>query len=95
MAVTGARQTGGQSTITATILDVGEQLTGDGFSVAYEEAGIRLTNLRTGTSELVADGVLDFDGLRLDIQAATPAMTGDVFFIEPSLGAAASRGRYY
>ena len=88
VAVTGTRTNSGQSTITATILDVGE-LTGDGFSVAYEEAGIRLTNLRTGTSELVADGVLDFDGLRLDIQAATPAMTGDVFFIEPSLGAAA------
>lgn len=88
VAVTGTRTNSGQSTITATILDVGE-LTGDGFSVAYEEAGIRLTNLRTGTSELVADGVLDFDGLRLEIQAATPAMTGDVFFIEPSLGAAA------
>lgn len=88
VAVTGTRTNSGQSTITATILDVGE-LTGDGFSVAYEEAGIRLTNLRTGNSELVADGVLDFDGLRLDIQAATPAMTGDVFFIEPSLGAAA------
>ncbi len=88
VAVTGTRTNSGQSTITATILDVGE-LTGDGFSVAYEEAGIRLTNLRTGNSELVADGVLDFDGLRLEIQAATPAMTGDVFFIEPSLGAAA------
>jgi flagellar hook-associated protein 1 FlgK len=85
--VTGTRTNGGQSNVTATITDVG-QLTGEGYSIRYEGDGIRLTNLSTGATELVPEGVLELEGLRLELPPASPEINGDTFFIEPTLGAA-------
>jgi len=85
--VTGTRTNSGQSNVTATITDVG-QLTGEGYSIRYEGDGIRLTNLSTGATELVPEGVLELEGLRLELPPASPEINGDTFFIEPTLGAA-------
>ena len=67
-----------------------QNLTGDGYSLRYEEAGIRLTNLSSGESQIVDAGVLVLPGLSITIPQQADGVVGDVFFIEPTLGAASS-----
>jgi flagellar hook-associated protein 1 FlgK len=87
VSVSGARTNTGLATVTATITDAGA-LNGNGYSIRYENAGIRLTNLSTGTSELVEAGTLQMDGFSIDIPEDAAALRGDEFFVEPTLGAA-------
>ena len=85
--VVGSRTNTGLTTVTATVTDEGA-LISDGYSVRYEGDGIRLTNMRSGTSELVAGGVIDLGGFSVDIPENDPAFLGDTFYIEPTSGAA-------
>jgi flagellar hook-associated protein 1 FlgK len=89
VSVSGARTNTGLATVTATITDAGA-LNGNGYSIRYENAGIRLTNLSTGTSELVEGGTLQMDGFSIDIPEDAAELRGDEFFVEPTLGAAGS-----
>ena len=86
-AVTGSRGNSGLVAVTATITQE-QNLTGDGYSIRYEEAGIRLTNLSSGDSQLVDAGVLELPGLSITIPQQADGFSGDIFFIEPTLGAA-------
>jgi flagellar hook-associated protein 1 FlgK len=89
-AVTGSRDNSGLVAVTANITQE-QNLTGDGYSLRYEEAGIRLTNLSSGDSQLVDAGVLELPGLSITIpQQEADGVVGDMFFIEPTLGAASS-----
>ena len=58
-AVTGSRDNSGLVAVTANITQE-QNLTGDGYSLRYEEAGIRLTNLSSGESQIVEAGVLSY-----------------------------------
>ena len=60
--VTGSRDNSGLLTVTANITQE-QNLTGDGYSIRYEDAGIRLTNLTSGESQIVDAGVLELPGL--------------------------------
>ncbi len=88
-AVTGSRDNSGAVAVTATIAQE-QNLTGDGYSIRYEEAGIRLTNLSSGESQLVDAGVLELPGFRLNIPEQVNGAVGDIFFVEPTLGAGSS-----
>jgi flagellar hook-associated protein 1 FlgK len=89
-AVSGSRDNSGLVAVTANITQE-QNLTGDGYSLRYEEAGIRLTNLSSGDSQLVDAGVLELPGLSITIpQQEADGVVGDMFFIEPTLGAASS-----
>ncbi len=87
--VTGSRNNSGLVVVTATITEE-QNLTGDGYSIRYEEAGIRLTNLSSGDSRFVEAGVLELPGLSINIPEQANDGVGDIFFIEPTLGAASS-----
>jgi len=87
--VTGSRDNSGLVAVTANITQE-QNLTGDGYSLRYEEAGIRLTNLSTGDSQIVDAGVLELPGLSITIPQQDDGVVGDIFFIEPTLGAASS-----
>lgn len=89
--VTGSRDNSGLLTVTANITQE-QNLTGDGYSIRYEGAGIRLTNLSSGKSELVDSGVLELPGLEITIPDQIEGVSGDIFFVEPTLGAASSMG---
>ena len=88
-AVTGSRDNSGLVAVTTTITQE-QNLTGDGYSIRYEEAGIRLTNLSSGDSQFVDAGVLELPGLSMNIPEQADGAVGDIFFIEPTLGAASS-----
>ena len=88
-AVTGSRDNSGLVAVATTITQE-QNLTGDGYSIRYEEAGIRLTNLSSGDSQFVEAGVLELPGLSINIPEQMNGAVGDIFFIEPSLGAASS-----
>jgi flagellar hook-associated protein 1 FlgK len=88
-AVTGSRDNSGLVALTATITQE-QNLTGDGYSIRYEEAGIRLTNLSSGETQMVDAGVLELPGFSIDIPEQVNGAVGDTFFIEPTLGAASS-----
>jgi flagellar hook-associated protein 1 FlgK len=88
-AVTGSRDNSGLVAVTANITQE-QNLTGDGYSLRYEEAGIRLTNLSSGDSQLVDAGVLELPGLSINVPEQADGVVGDMFFIEPTLGAASS-----
>ncbi|MFL2491251.1 MAG: hypothetical protein ACJ0RF_02465 [Luminiphilus sp.] len=83
------RENSGLVAVTADITQE-QNLTGDGYSLRYEEAGIRLTNLSSGDSQLVDAGVLELPGLSITIPQRAEGVVGDIFFIEPTLGAASS-----
>ena len=85
--VVGSRTNTGLVTVTATLTDE-TVLVSDGYSVQYEGDGIRLTNLRSGASELVNGGVIDLGGFSIDVPANDPAFLGDTFYVEPTSGAA-------
>ena len=87
--VTGSRDNSGLVAVTANITQE-QNLTGDGYSLRYEEAGIRLTNLSSGDSQIVDAGVLELPGLSMTIPQQAEGVVGDMFFIEPTLGAASS-----
>ena len=87
--VTGSRDNSGLLTVTANITQE-QNLTGDGYSIRYEDAGIRLTNLSTGESQIVDAGVLELPGISITIPEQMAGAGGDIFFIEPTLGAASS-----
>ena len=89
--VTGSRDNSGSLTVTANITQE-QNLTGDGYSIRYEDAGIRLTNLTSGESQLVDAGVLELPGLTITIPEQIDGVSGDIFFVEPTLGAASSMG---
>jgi len=89
--VTGSRDNSGLLTVTANITQE-QNLTGDGYSIRYEDAGIRLTNLSSGESQLVAAGVLELPGLTITIPDQIDGVSGDIFFVEPTLGTASSMG---
>ena len=89
--VTGSRDNSGLLTVTANITQE-QNLTGDGYSIRYEDAGIRLTNLTSGESQLVDAGVLELPGLTITIPEQIDGVSGDIFFVEPTLGAASSMG---
>jgi len=89
--VTGSRNNSGLLTVTANITQE-QNLTGDGYSIRYENAGIRLTNLSSGESQLVDSGVLELPGLNITIPDQIDGVSGDMFFVEPTLGAASSMG---
>jgi flagellar hook-associated protein 1 FlgK len=89
--VTGSRNNSGLLTVTANITQE-QNLTGDGYSIRYENAGIRLTNLSSGESQLVDSGVLELPGLNITIPDQIDGVSGDIFFVEPTLGAASSMG---
>jgi len=88
-AVTGSRDNSGLVAVTANITQE-QNLAGDGYSLRYEEAGIRLTNLSSGDSQIVDAGVLELPGLSITIPQPADGVVGDMFFIEPTLGAASS-----
>ena len=88
-AVTGSRENSGLVAVTANITQE-QNLTGDGYSLRYEEAEIRLTNLSSGDSQIVDAGVLELPGLSINIPERADGIVGDIFFIEPTLGAASS-----
>jgi flagellar hook-associated protein 1 FlgK len=88
-AVSGSRDNSGLVAVTANITQE-QNLTGDGYSIRYEEAGIRLTNLSSGDSQIVEAGVLELPGLSINIPEQVDGVVGDIFFIEPTLGAASS-----
>ena len=85
--VVGSRTNTGLVTVSATVTDE-TVLVADGYSVQYEGDGIRLTNLRSGASELVNGGVIDLGGFSIDVPANDPALLGDTFYVEPTSGAA-------
>ena len=89
--VTGSRDNSGLLTVTANITQE-QNLTGDGYSIRYEEAGIRLTNRSSGESQIIDAGVLELPGLSVTIPEQVQGVGGDIFFIEPTLGAASSMG---
>jgi flagellar hook-associated protein 1 FlgK len=89
--VTGSRDNSGLLTVTANITQE-QNLTGDGYSIRYEEAGIRLTNRSSGESQIIDAGVLELPGLSVTIPEKVQGVGGDIFFIEPTLGAASSMG---
>ena len=89
--VTGSRDNSGLLTVTANITQE-QNLTGDGYSIRYEDAGIRLTNLSSGESQIVDAGLLELPGLSITIPDQIDGVSGDIFFIEPTLGAASSMG---
>ena len=89
--VTGSRDNSGLLTVTANITQE-QNLTGDGYSIRYENAGIRLTNLSSGESQLVDSGVLELPGLNITIPDQIDGVSGDIFFVEPTLGTASSMG---
>ena len=89
--VTGSRDNSGLLTVTANIIQE-QNLTGDGYSIRYDDAGIRLTNLTSGESQLVDAGVLELPGLTITIPEQIDGVSGDIFFVEPTLGAASSMG---
>ena len=89
--VTGSRGNSGLLTVTANITQE-QNLTGDGYSIRYEDAGIRLTNLSSGESQIVDAGLLELPGLSITIPNQIGGVSGDIFFIEPTLGAASSMG---
>ena len=89
--VTGSRDNSGLLTVTANITQE-QNLTGDGYSIRYEDAGIRLTNLSSGESQIIDAGVLELPGLSVTIPEKVEGVDGDIFFIEPTLGAALSMG---
>ena len=89
--VTGSRDNSGSLTVTANITQE-QNLTGDGYSIRYDDAGIRLTNLTSGESQLVDAGVLELPGLTITIPEQIDGVSGDIFFVEPALGAASSMG---
>ena len=89
--VTGSRDNSGSLTVTANITQE-QNLTGDGYSIRYDDAGIRLTNLTSGESQLVDAGVLELPGLTITIPEQIDGVSGDIFFVEPTLGAASSMG---
>lgn len=89
--VTGSRDNSGLLTVTANITQE-QNLTGDGYSIRYEDAGIRLTNLSSGESQLVDAGVLELPGLTITIPDQIDGVSGDIFFVEPTLGTASSMG---
>ena len=89
--VTGSRDNSGLLTVTANITQE-QNLTGDGYSIRYEDAGIRLTNLSSGESQIVDAGVFELPGLNITIPDQVDGVNGDTFFIEPTLGAASSMG---
>ena len=88
-AVTGSRDNSGLVAVTANVTQE-QNLNGDGYSLRYEEAGIRLTNLSSGDSQLVEAGVLELPGLSINVPEQANGVDGDIFFIEPTLGAASS-----
>ena len=88
-AVTGSRDNSGLVAVTANVTQE-QNLTGEGYSIRYEEGGIRLTNLSSGDSQIVDPGVLELPGLSITIPQQVDGITGDIFFIEPTLGAASS-----
>ena len=89
--VIGSRDNSGLLTVAA-IITQEQNLTGDGYSIRYEEAGIRLTNLSSGESQIVDAGVLELPGLNITIPERVDGVDGDVFFVEPTLAAASSMG---
>ena len=89
--VTGSRDNSGSLTVAANITQE-QNLTGDGYSIRYDDAGIRLTNLTSGESQLVDAGVLELPGLTITIPEQIDGVSGDIFFVEPTLGAASSMG---
>ena len=89
--VTGSRDNSGLLTVTANITQE-QNLTGDGYSIRYEEAGIRLTNRSSGESQIIDAGVLELPGLTITIPEQIDGVSGDIFFVEPTLGAASSMG---
>jgi flagellar hook-associated protein 1 FlgK len=88
-AVTGSRDNSGLVAVTANITQE-QNLNGDGYSLRYEEAGIRLTNLSSGDSQIIEAGVLELPGLSINVPEQVNGVDGDIFFIEPTLGAASS-----
>ena len=88
-AVTGSRDNSGLVAVTANITQE-QNLSGEGYSIRYEEGGIRLTNLSSGDSQIVDAGVLELPGLSITIPQQVDGVAGDIFFIEPTLGAASS-----
>ena len=88
-AVTGSRDNSGLIAVTANVTQE-QNLNGDGYSLRYEEAGIRLTNLSSGDSQIVEAGVLELPGLSINVPEQANGVDGDIFFIEPTLGAASS-----
>jgi flagellar hook-associated protein 1 FlgK len=88
-AVTGSRENSGLIAVTANVIQE-QNLTGDGYSLRYEEAGIRLTNLSSGDSQIVDAGILELPGLSITVPQQADGVAGDIFFIEPTLGAASS-----
>jgi flagellar hook-associated protein 1 FlgK len=89
--VTGSRKNSGLLAVTANITQE-QNLTGDGYSIRYEDAGIRLTNLTSGESQIVDAGVLELPGLNITIPEQVDGASGDIFFVEPTSGAASSMG---
>ena len=89
--VTGSRDNSGLLTVTANITQE-QNLTGDGYSIRYEDAGIRLTNLSSGESQIVDAGLLELPGLSITIPNQIDGVSGVIFLIEPTLGAASSMG---
>jgi flagellar hook-associated protein 1 FlgK len=87
--VTGSRDNSGLVAVGATITQE-QNLTGDGYSIRYEEAGIRVTNLASGDSQIVDAGVLELPGFNVNIPEQAVGAIGDIFFVEPTLGAASS-----
>ena len=88
-AVTGSRDNSGLVAVTANITQE-QNLSGDGYSIRYEEAGIRLTNLSSGETRLVDAGVLELPGFNINVPEQADGVVGDIFFVEPTLGAASS-----
>lgn len=88
-AVTGSRDNSGLVAVTANVTQE-QNLTGDGYSIRYEEAGIRLTNLSSGETRLVEAGVLELPGFNINVPEQADGVVGDIFFVEPTLGAASS-----
>ena len=88
-AVTGSRDNSGLVAVTANVTQE-QNLTGDGYSIRYEEAGIRLTNLSSGETRLVDAGVLELPGFNINVPEQADGVVGDIFFVEPTLGAASS-----
>ena len=89
-AVTGSRDNSGLVAVTANITQE-QNLSGDGYSIRYEEAGIRLTNLSSGETRLVDAGVLELQpGFNINVPEQADGVVGDIFFVEPTLGAASS-----
>ncbi|NCF76436.1 MAG: flagellar hook-associated protein FlgK [Proteobacteria bacterium] len=89
--VIGSKDNSGLLTVAANITQE-QNLTGDGYSIRYEDAGIRLTNLSSGESQIVDAGVLELPGLNITVPERADGVDGDIFFVEPTLGTASSMG---